>query len=74
MNVVTAAMFGVLAFGLLRRPLAGWKARSRAQRAVGEPADRDAAASVPAWVAVAAGALILSLAVLLADAYFAPVG
>ena len=64
MNVVTAAIFTVLAFGLLRRPLARWRAGLQAQHAAG--------ASVPLWVALAAGVLILTLAVLLADAYFGP--
>jgi hypothetical protein len=64
MNVVTAAIFGMLAFGLLRRPLARWRARPQVHDAAG--------ASVPAWVAVAAGVLILGLALLLANACFGP--
>ena len=74
MDVVTAAMFAALAFGLLRRPLARLRAGLHADRAGGESADRDSVASVPMWVALAAGVLILSLAVLLADANFGPAG
>ena len=73
-NVVTAAMLAALAFGLLRRPLARWRAGLHVHDAGGESADRDSVASVPMWVALAAAVLILSLALLLADAYFGPAG
>jgi hypothetical protein len=70
MDVVTAAMLAALAFGLLRRPLGRWRTRLETAHAV----DRHPLPNVPLWVTVAAGVLILSLAVLLADAYFGPAG
>ena len=72
-NVVTVLMFIVLAVGLFRRPLARWKTRLDTP-AADDSADPDSVPSVPLWVAVAAGVLILSLAVLLADAYFGTPG
>ena len=74
MNVATAIMFAALAFGLVRQPLAEWKRRLQTGGAGGESADRDALPDVPTWVAVAAGVLILGLAVLLVDAYVGPGG
>jgi hypothetical protein len=66
MNATTAVMFAALAFGVLRRPLARW----RAGRQVRHAAD----ASVPTWVAIAAAVLIVGLLVLLVQAYFGPAG
>jgi hypothetical protein len=74
MNVVTAAMFAALAFGLLRRPLARWKTRLERAQSPERSADREPVPNVPLWVAIAAGMLILGLGVLLAQACLGSAG
>jgi hypothetical protein len=74
MNVVSAAMFAALAFGLLRRPLARWRTRLETAQATDCSADREALVDVPLWVVIAAGVLIIGLVVLLAEAYFGTTG